>query len=176
MSCTWPSRERGPGLDDFVSRRQDGDGRPVEDVHCGRAHRGNCADPAWCQHVAGRDDRPAGHDVRTSTADVLSRANCRDHADVFAVLRRVFDHDDRGGAGGEWGAGRNLHAFAGRDSARRHVAREDAADKSKGARRRRRGAGGVVGDNGVAVHRCSIEGGYIMSRRDIARAHASICV
>ncbi len=102
---------------------------------------------------------PGGH-VLAGAADVLARHDGGVDADLVALPFGVLLADDRGGAGGNRGAGGDADRLAVADGA---VGGGPGAGLSGDPER----APGGAGDHRVAVHRRAREGGDVPGRADV---------
>ena len=167
-------RERPARLDDFVAGREDRDARPRVHLDVGAADRGQRADAARRQHIAcAHDPSPAAMSAPRRPMFCPGDRGAKDRRPRRCRLARLLDHDDGVGALRHRRAGRDFGARAGGDRRRTASGRCRCARRCAARGRRPRGAGGVGGDDRVAVHRGARERRHVDRRRDVRGGDAA---
>src|SRR2546426_12529275 len=77
--------ERAAGIDNLVAGRENRDARTRVDIDVREAERGNRADAARIEHLAGAHDGLAALDVRALAPDVLSGISSRKDLNLRGV-------------------------------------------------------------------------------------------
>ncbi len=152
--------ELGPGGDHHDARSRAG-------AYGRAAHRGEHAEVARAEDGALLEQHVALGDVVAGRPDVLARLGGTVDAHLGDAAVGPLVGDDRGGAGRHRGAGHDLDRGARRHREDRRLAGPDLTDDGQHDGRVLGGAGDVVGDHGVAVHRGVVEARQRDRRHDV---------